>query len=292
MGEHALDRLLPDQPGRPLDHTVRHRCSPLDRRRRRLRQLSTWRRLDRVAHMADLVIRNGTVVDGTGAPPFVADVAITDGVITAVGDGRRAAATARSTPTACSSRPGFVDIHTHFDGQATWDPIARPVVACTASPSIVMGNCGVGFAPARARPPRLADRPARGRRGHPRHRAGRGPDRGTGRPSPSTSTRSTRTPYTVDVGAHVPARRAAHLRDGRAGRRPHRGARPTTSSPTMAAPGRARRSTPARSASPPSRTDVHRTSDGEQHRHAHLGRATSCSRSPGRCAEPAPASSS
>jgi N-acyl-D-amino-acid deacylase len=96
--------------------------------------------------MADLIIRNGTVVDGTGAPPRSADVEVTDGVVTAVGrlDGR---ATRELDADGLLVTPGFVDIHTHFDGQATWDPVMAPS-SLHGVTTIAMGNCGVGFAPA------------------------------------------------------------------------------------------------------------------------------------------------
>jgi N-acyl-D-aspartate/D-glutamate deacylase len=98
--------------------------------------------------MADLVIRNGTVVDGTGAPPRTADVEITGDRITAVGNvetiGRR-----ELDADGLLVTPGFVDIHTHFDGQVTWDPLVAPS-SLHGVTSIAMGNCGVGFAPARS----------------------------------------------------------------------------------------------------------------------------------------------
>ncbi len=95
--------------------------------------------------MFDLVIRNGRVVDGTGREPFVADVAVTDGRIAAIGTdlgpGRQELdATGRLVT------PGFVDIHTHYDGQATWDDLLAPSTPHGVT-TIVMGNCGVGFAP-------------------------------------------------------------------------------------------------------------------------------------------------
>ncbi len=95
----------------------------------------------------DLVIRNATVVDGTGAAPVVADVAVTGDRITAVGsvDGR---GHREIDADGLTVTPGFVDIHTHFDGQATWDPVLAPS-SIHGVTSIVMGNCGVGFAPAR-----------------------------------------------------------------------------------------------------------------------------------------------
>ncbi len=97
--------------------------------------------------MHDTVIRDGTVVDGTGAPAKAADVAIDDGLITAVGDvderGRRELDAVGRLVT-----PGWVDIHTHYDGQATWDPEITPS-SWHGVTTVVMGNCGVGFAPVR-----------------------------------------------------------------------------------------------------------------------------------------------
>lgn len=97
--------------------------------------------------MAELVIRGGTVVDGTGAPPVTADVAVDGDRIVEVG---KVAAKGRREIDAQGLlvTPGFVDIHTHFDGQATWDPVLAPS-SWHGVTSIAMGNCGVGFAPAR-----------------------------------------------------------------------------------------------------------------------------------------------
>jgi len=97
--------------------------------------------------MHDLIIRGGTIVDGTGAPPAVGDVAIDGSRIAAVG---RIHATARETIDAkgCLVTPGFVDVHTHYDAQATWDAELAP--SCWHGvTTVVLGNCGVGFAPAR-----------------------------------------------------------------------------------------------------------------------------------------------
>ena len=97
--------------------------------------------------MADLVIRGGTVVDGSGAAPFAADVAITDGRISDIG---RIAERGREEIEADGLivTPGFVDIHTHYDGQAVWDSHLAPS-AWHGVTTALMGNCGVGFAPCR-----------------------------------------------------------------------------------------------------------------------------------------------
>jgi N-acyl-D-aspartate/D-glutamate deacylase len=94
----------------------------------------------------DLVIRNGTIVDGTGEAPFQGDIAIDDGKISAIG---RIEAEGRETVDAAGQivTPGFVDIHTHFDGQITWDPLLTPSFWHGVT-TVVFGNCGVGFAPA------------------------------------------------------------------------------------------------------------------------------------------------
>jgi N-acyl-D-aspartate/D-glutamate deacylase len=93
----------------------------------------------------DLVIRGGTVIDGTGSPERTADVAVRDGVIVAVGEvggaGRREIHADGALVT-----PGFVDIHTHYDGQATWSNRLSPSSHHGVT-TVVMGNCGVGFAP-------------------------------------------------------------------------------------------------------------------------------------------------
>ena len=97
--------------------------------------------------MHDLVVRGGTVFDGTGAEGILADVAIDGERITAVG---RDVGLARRELDARGAivTPGFVDMHTHYDAQTTWDPYLTPSSwhGCT---TVIMGNCGVGFAPAR-----------------------------------------------------------------------------------------------------------------------------------------------
>ena len=96
--------------------------------------------------MADLIIRNGTIVDGTGSPGVRGDVEVNDGVITAVGDVDGTATRTLDADGALVT-PGFIDIHTHFDGQVTWDPVVAPS-SLHGVTTIAMGNCGVGFAPA------------------------------------------------------------------------------------------------------------------------------------------------
>ncbi|GAA1389887.1 amidohydrolase family protein [Pseudonocardia kongjuensis] len=98
----------------------------------------------------DLVIRGGSVVDGTGAPPRTADVAVQDGLVVEVGK-LGVGTTARRTVDADGAivTPGFVDIHTHYDGQATWDDHLQPSAGHGVT-TAVTGNCGVGFAPVRA----------------------------------------------------------------------------------------------------------------------------------------------
>jgi N-acyl-D-aspartate/D-glutamate deacylase len=100
--------------------------------------------------MFDLKITGGTIVDGTGAPRFVGDIGIKDGVIVAVarGGGLDGEATETIDATGKIVAPGFVDIHTHYDGQATWDDLLEPSSQHGVT-TIVTGNCGVGFAPVR-----------------------------------------------------------------------------------------------------------------------------------------------
>ena len=99
----------------------------------------------REMHIHDLVIRNGNIVDGSGKKPFLGDIAIDDGKITKVGEvinsGKKEIDAAGNLVS-----PGWVDIHTHYDGQVCWDPYLTPS-SWHGVTTVVMGNCGVGFAP-------------------------------------------------------------------------------------------------------------------------------------------------
>ena len=98
--------------------------------------------------MLDCVIRGAEVIDGTGAPRKKADIGIRDGVIQAVGEIVESAKN-EIDATGLIVTPGWVDVHTHFDGQVTWDPQLTPS-SWHGVTTAVMGNCGVGFAPAAA----------------------------------------------------------------------------------------------------------------------------------------------
>jgi len=98
--------------------------------------------------MHDVVIKGGTVVDGTGQARRTADVAITDGVITDVGTVDGAAKRVVDADGALVT-PGWVDVHTHYDGQVSWDTAIDPSFSNGVT-TVVMGNCGVGFAPVKA----------------------------------------------------------------------------------------------------------------------------------------------
>src|SRR5262245_31388562 len=110
----------------------------------------TWRRNSRIeAPMPayDLVIRNGEVFDGSGGESFTGDVAVKDGRIAALGKVSGAGEEEIDAKGKIVT-PGFVDVHTHYDGQATWENRMAPSSNHGVT-SVVMGNCGVGFAPCR-----------------------------------------------------------------------------------------------------------------------------------------------
>src|SRR6476469_2601649 len=100
-----------------------------------------------MAHEMDLVIRGGTVIDGTGKPGFEADVAVKDGAIVEIGK-IASSGTEEIDARGQIVTPGFVDIHTHYDGQAVWaDRLS--LSSSHGVTTVVGGNCGVGFAPCR-----------------------------------------------------------------------------------------------------------------------------------------------
>ncbi len=97
----------------------------------------------------DLIIRNGQVIDGTGSAAIHADIAVSDGKVAALGSALKATAAREIDAAGMIVTPGFVDVHTHYDGQTTWDTHLNPS-SSLGTTTIVMGNCGVGFAPCRA----------------------------------------------------------------------------------------------------------------------------------------------
>jgi N-acyl-D-amino-acid deacylase len=98
--------------------------------------------------MFDTIIRGGTIVDGSGAPRAAGDIGITDGRIAEVG-GKLGSAKREIDARGALVTPGWVDVHTHYDGQVTWDPYLSPSTDHGVT-TVVMGNCGVGFAPVHA----------------------------------------------------------------------------------------------------------------------------------------------
>lgn len=96
----------------------------------------------------DVLIRAGEIVDGTGAPAFVADLAIKDGRIARIAPRIDGTAAQEIDARGKAVTPGFVDVHTHYDGQATWDSHLNPS-SNLGTTTVVVGNCGVGFAPCR-----------------------------------------------------------------------------------------------------------------------------------------------
>lgn len=98
--------------------------------------------------MFDTIIRGGTLVDGSGQPRFTGDIGIREGRIAEVG-GKLGAGRREIDASGAIVTPGWVDVHTHYDGQVTWDPYLSPSTDHGVT-SVVMGNCGVGFAPVHA----------------------------------------------------------------------------------------------------------------------------------------------
>jgi N-acyl-D-aspartate/D-glutamate deacylase len=141
---HEARRYRWPRNGRKLDRAVKF-VATSEERLHRMATLLLRRRWREPMH--ELVIRGGTVVDGTGAPALTADVAVDDGRITAVGKVDERGARELDADGLVVA-PGWVDIHTHYDGQVTWDPEITPS-SWHGVTTVVMGNCGVGFAPVR-----------------------------------------------------------------------------------------------------------------------------------------------
>ncbi|MGH9302496.1 MAG: amidohydrolase family protein, partial [Acidimicrobiales bacterium] len=97
--------------------------------------------------MLDVAIKGGTIVDGTGGPSFGADVGVRDGHIVEIGALTESARQIIDADGAVVT-PGWIDVHTHYDGQVLWDDVLEPS-ASNGVTTLVMGNCGVGFAPVR-----------------------------------------------------------------------------------------------------------------------------------------------
>src|SRR3984893_3250766 len=97
--------------------------------------------------MHDTVIRSGTIVDGTGKTAYTGDIALDGGTIAQVG-GKAGPGKREIDANGLLVTPGWVDVHTHYDGQATWDPVLAPSSWHGVS-TVLFGNCGVGFAPVR-----------------------------------------------------------------------------------------------------------------------------------------------
>ena len=98
--------------------------------------------------MFDTIIKGGTIVDGRGGAPYVGDIAFRDGVIAEIGGSIEAPAREVLDADGAIVTPGWVDVHTHYDGQVSWDTELAPS-SHNGATTVVMGNCGVGFAPVR-----------------------------------------------------------------------------------------------------------------------------------------------
>ena len=152
--------------------------------------------------MLDLVIRGGTIVDGSGGPSFTGDVGVRDGRISEVG---RVDEAARRTLDARGLlvTPGWVDVHTHYDGQVTWDSQLSP--SCWHGvTTIVMGNCGVGFAPVRPGAHEYLIKLMEGVEDIPGTALAEGIAWGEWESFPEYLDAIERRSYAVDVGAQVP----------------------------------------------------------------------------------------
>jgi N-acyl-D-aspartate/D-glutamate deacylase len=152
--------------------------------------------------MYDVKITNGTIVDGTGDARFVGDVAVKDGAIAEVSRSPLPGDAAETIDaTGLLVTPGFVDVHTHYDGQATWDPLLEPSSGHGVT-TVVAGNCGVGFAPC-ARVTKGLIQPHGRRRDIRTFTLTRG-STGAGRRSRNTSGTLDRRRFRIDMGVGSP----------------------------------------------------------------------------------------
>ncbi len=161
----------------------------------------------------DLVLRGGTVVDGSGAPSVRTDVGVKGGLIAALGPDL-AAGLQEIDARGCLVTPGFVDIHTHYDGQATWDERMTPSSGHGVT-TVVMGNCGVGFAPCKPQDRDRLIRLMEGVEDIPFPVLTQGlPWNWEGFPDYLDALEARE--FDVDIGAQLPHARAAGVRYGRA----------------------------------------------------------------------------
>ena len=161
---------------------------------------------------ADIVIRGGSLVDGTGAPARRADIAISDGVVSDIGDGLDGQRVLEAGGNVVA--PGFIDIHTHYDAQVFWDPALTP--SCWHGvTSVVAGNCGFSIAPGPARAPRAARPHAPARRGHGARHVVRGRALGRLRDLPAVLRRDRAARHAAQLRVLRRSHRGPHLRDGR-----------------------------------------------------------------------------
>jgi N-acyl-D-amino-acid deacylase len=153
--------------------------------------------------MYDYVIAGGTIVDGTGGAPYSGDIAVQDGRIVEVGGRITGAAQARIDADGAIVTPGWVDVHTHYDGQVCWDSELAPS-SNNGVTTVVMGNCGVGFAPVRPGTERELIELMEGVEDIPGAALYEGMQWGEWESFPDYLDFLSRREYTLDVGAQIP----------------------------------------------------------------------------------------